>query len=180
MSQDSAKTCQEPPQERIPRELPSGLRPQGRWRWVPAVAVARGRRQWRAWSNPSLRKDLRRRTNLFSVLNTPMTHQGGLADLKRLRPFRRPLKRRRIIRFVTFQNECQLSYNLGLEGIEIFMVSTVFSGLLHHEDSWLRCFEIVPKSLYNLPKSFKNRLKIVVCGGALWRLEGVLGRLGAS
>ena len=101
-------------------------------------------------------------------------------NLKRLRPFRRPLKRRRIIRFVTFQNECQLSYNLGLEGIEIFMVSTVFSGLLHHEDSWLRCFEIVPKSLYNLPKSFKNRLKIVVCGGALWRLEGVLGRLGAS
>ena len=99
--------------------------------------------------------------------------------LKRLRPFRRPLKRRRIIRFVTFQNECQLNYNLGLEGIEIFMVSTVFSGLLHHEDSWLRCFEIVPKSLYNLPKSFKNRLKIVVCGGALWRLEGVLGRLGA-
>lgn len=71
------------------------------------------------------------------------------------------------------------------------MVSTVFSGLLHHEDSWLRCFEIVPKSLYNLPKSFKNRLKIVVCGGALWRLEGglgaswgglggVLGGLGAS
>ena len=113
-------------------------------------------------------------------MNTPLTHQGGLADLKRLRPFRRPLKRRRIIRFVTFQNECQLSYNLGLEGIEIFMVSTVFSGLLHHEDSWLRCFEIVPKSLYNLPKLFKNRLKIVVCGGALWRLEGVLGRLGAS
>ena len=96
-------------------------------------------------------------------------------NLKRLRPFRRPLKRRRIIRFVTFQNECQLSYNLGLEGIEIFMVSTVFSGLLHHEDSWLRCFEIVPKSLYNLPKSFKNRLKIVVCGGALWRLERGLG-----
>ena len=108
-------------------------------------------------------------------------------NLKRLRPFRRPLKRRRIIRFVTFQNECQLSCNLGLEGIEIFMVSTVFSGLLHHEDSWLRCFEIVPKSLYNLPKSFKNRLKIVVCGGpcgvwrgVLGRLGGVLGRRGAS
>ena len=95
--------------------------------------------------------------------------------LKRLRPFRRPLKRRRIIRFVTSQNECQLSCNLGLEGIEIFMVSTFFSGLLHHEDSWLRCFEIVPKSLYNLPNSFKNRLKNVVCGGGLVASGGGLG-----
>ena len=50
MSQDSAKMRQEPPQERKPRELPSGLRPQGQWR---VRARARGRRQGRAWSYPS-------------------------------------------------------------------------------------------------------------------------------
>ena len=50
MSQDSAKTCQEPPQERNPRELPSGLRPQGRRKPPLTRGVGSGRG---AWSNPS-------------------------------------------------------------------------------------------------------------------------------
>ena len=50
MSQDSAKMRQEPPQERNPRELPSGFELQGRWRCTPTPAVLGGLRQCTAWS----------------------------------------------------------------------------------------------------------------------------------
>ena len=50
MSQDSAKMRQEPPQERNPRELLSGLRPQGRWKCALTRGVGSG---GGAWSNPS-------------------------------------------------------------------------------------------------------------------------------
>ena len=44
MSQDSAKMRQEPPLERKPQELPSGLRAPGRWRCMATPAVGRRRR----------------------------------------------------------------------------------------------------------------------------------------
>ena len=54
----------------------------GRRRWVPAVAVAGGRRQGRAWSNPSFGRIFEEDRTSSSILNTPLTHQGGLADLR--------------------------------------------------------------------------------------------------
>ena len=35
-----------------------------------------------AWSNPSLGRIFEEGLTCFTVLNTPMTHQGGLADLE--------------------------------------------------------------------------------------------------
>ena len=49
--QDSAKMPQEPPQSRIPRELPSGLRPPGRRRCAPTFAVPRA--VVRPWAQPN-------------------------------------------------------------------------------------------------------------------------------
>ena len=37
-----------------------------------------------AWSNPSLGRIFEEERISFSILNTPLTHQGGLADLRGL------------------------------------------------------------------------------------------------
>ena len=82
MSQESVKiglgTCQ----EQNPRELPSGFELQGRrvsnLRALSRVAGGSGGPGLSSF----LRKNITRKKILPTILNTPMTHQGGLADLE--------------------------------------------------------------------------------------------------
>jgi len=68
-------------------------------RWTCALTCVVGGSA-RPGLNPSLGRIFEEEESTSSrVLNTPMTHQGGLAELKRLRPFRRPLKVRKNIGF---------------------------------------------------------------------------------
>ena len=66
-------------EERVENNIEQTNENEGFWP-MEVGAQGRGRRQPGGLFESFFRKDLGRSTNLFSILNTPMTHQGGLAD----------------------------------------------------------------------------------------------------
>ena len=80
MSQDSVKMGPRTRQERNPRELPSGLSPPSPRSEVQRALWGMASGGARPGLSSFLRKTITRKKILPTVLNTPMTHQGGLAD----------------------------------------------------------------------------------------------------